>query len=260
MQQDPSQPTPQQPSQYYPSQQNWQPTPPPPPQNWQPTPTPQAAPYQYPAPSPYQYPAPPPKKPTPWLWIIGIVLVVLIGGGVVAAAVNNKPPQTIVSATTTAQGQPTTQSQPTTAPQATSAPQPTTASTGSSTGHKVGEVVAIGGWTITVNGVTTSTGDDFDKPKAGNTFVLIDITAVNTTGQSQTFSSLLSFTVKDSTGQTYDQTFVPNSPNSPDGAVTSGSKLRGTIAYEIPTSAHTLELDFTPGFASTDVATWNLTV
>lgn len=261
MQQDPSQPT-----QYpYPSPppQNWQtaPTPPPPPtQNWQTTPPP---PIQYP-PTQYPYSAPPPqnwqpmppqpKKNQPWLWIVGIVLVLLIAGSAAVAAVanHNQGNQVNTSPTATAQ---TNQNQSIPGAQPTSAP-----TSAPATAHKVGDQVALDGWTVTVNGVTTSSGDDFDQPKAGNTFLLIDVTVVNGTGQAQTFSSLLSFTLKDSTGQKYDQTIVTSAPSTPDGNITNGGKLRGTIAYEIPTSIQTVELDFTPDITSTDVAIWNLTV
>lgn len=126
--------------------------------------------------------------------------------------------------------------------------------------HKTGEVVTIGGWQVVVNGVTTSTGDSLFHPKAGNTFVLIDVTVTNATAQSQSLSSLISFAMKDSTGQKYAETIVPSAPSTPDGNVAAGAKLRGTLAYEIASSFHTIELDFTPDLASTDVATWNLSV
>lgn len=198
----------------------------------------------------------PPRKRRGWLWITVSIVVVLIiiGAAAAAASSGNKSGQqsSITPTTQTSQATQPAQSQPTTAPT-----QPSSNSGGT---HKVGDVVTLDGWQLTVNGVKTSSGDEFNQPKPGNTFLLVDVTAVNQTGQSQSFSSLLSFTLKDSTGQKYDETIDTNAPSSPDGNVAAGGKLRGTVAYEVPKTQHTFELDFTPDITSNDVATWSLSV
>ena len=192
--------------------------------------------YPYPPQSPYAAPPPPvqPKKRRRWPWVVGILLIVLIA--IIAAASANSGKGT----PTSANGSPT-------------------AAPGNSA-HKVGDAVTIGGWQVVVNGVTTSNGDSFTQPKTGNTFVLIDVTVTNTASSTQPVSSLISFDMKDASGQKYTETIVSGAPNPPDGNVAAGSKVRGTLAYELPTSAKTIELDFTPSLTSTDVATWSLTV
>jgi hypothetical protein len=115
---------------------------------------------------------------------------------------------------------------------------------------------------VTVNGAKTSKGGQYDTlDHAGDVFLEIDVTVVNNTGQTQTWSTLLDFTLKDSTGQTYNQTFVSDSPAPPDGKVPNGGKLRGTAPYEVPSTMHAFEFDVTPdSFNNNDVAIWNITV
>lgn len=196
----------------------------------------------------------PPRKGRGWIWIIvSVVAVLIIVGAAVAANANKSNQQASVTPTTqTGQATQPAQTQPTAAPT-----QPSSNSGGM---HKVGDVVTLDGWQLTVNGVKTSSGDEFNQPKPGDTFLLIDVTAVNQTGQSQPFSSFLSFTLKDSTGQKYDETIDTNAPSSPDGNVAAGGKIRGTVVYDVPQTQHTFELDFTPDITSADVATWSLTI
>jgi hypothetical protein len=46
---------------------------------------------------------------------------------------------------------------------------------------KVGDQVKVGDtFVVTVNSVKTSKGDQFTKPKTGNTFLVVDVTIKNT--------------------------------------------------------------------------------
>lgn len=124
----------------------------------------------------------------------------------------------------------------------------------------MGDTVSIGNWTVKVNSFKTNTGGEFDAPKAGNIYVVADITLKNTSSSPQDFSSLISFSFKDSTGQTYTETVVSGVPNSPNGNVAAGALLRGSIVYEVPKTQKSFSLSFTPDIGSSDLATWNLTV
>ncbi len=231
-------------------------------------PVPQSAypPPAYPAPGqtyPYGVPGAPdyqqPRKPKNYLWliIVVVVLVVLVGGLAVAVAQSGKGNSSNQTASATATSAPaqTTQAAPTSAPT-----QP--ASSSSSGSHKVGDVVTIDNWQVSVLSARISHGGQYDTPQhAGDVYLEIDVSVVNQTGQSQTFSSLLSFTLKDSTGQKYDEAFVSDASSSPDGNVPSGGKLRGTVAYEVPPTMHSFEFDVAPDpITSSDVAVWNLSV
>lgn len=229
-----------------------------------PTTAPQAYPATTPA-SPYTpYGTPPPQPPrksnTTLLAVIGVIVAILIVGVGVIVAVSrsggNSP-----SATPTAQANSTPNSQPTNS--ATQGSQPTTLPTNSaSSNHKVGDKVTLDGYTIVVNSVKTTPGGQYDSPQhAGDIYLEIDVSITNQTGKAQSFDSMESFTLKDSTGQQYDQTILLDAPSSPDGTIQNGSTLRGTMPYEIAPSMKSFELDFLPDpFESTDQATWSLTV
>jgi hypothetical protein len=188
-----------------------------------------------------------------------VVLVVLVGGLAVAVAQSGKgnggKNQT---ASATATSVPTQAGQ-----QATTAPTTAPTQSSSTSGpHKVGDVVSIDNWQISVLNAKISHGGPYDTfQHAGDVYLEIDVVVTNQTGQTQSFSSLLNFTLKDSTGQSYDSTFASDAPSSPDGTVTNGGKLRGTVVYEVPATMHSFEFDFTPNsLSSSDVAVWNLNV
>lgn len=262
-------PTPPAPSPYAPSPYPPQPGGSPyPPQSEQSTYPPQP----YPAPGqPYPYGSPSgpnyqqPRKPKNYLWliIVVVVLVVLVGGLAVAVAQSGKGNSgKNQTASATATSAPTQAGQ-----QATAAPTtaPTTAPTqpSSTSGpHKIGDVVSIDNWQISVLNAKISHGGQYDTfQHAGDVYLEIDVVVTNQTGQSQNFSSLLSCTLKDSTGQSYNSTFASDAPSSPDGAVTNGGKLRGTVVYEVPATMHSFEFDVAPdSLNSSNVAVWNLNV
>ncbi len=140
-----------------------------------------------------------------------------------------------------------------------------TATTGSSTTssnqhHKVGDTVAASdAFTVTVNSVKTSTGDDFFKPDAGNTFVVVDVTIKNTSSKEQEVSSLLQFSLKDSTGQQYSET-ITTEGTPPDGKIEAGDQLKGQITYEVPKSQHDFALAFEADILSEGQTIWDLHV
>ena len=263
----------------------------PPPPAQSPYPTPAQAPYpsqptyppvqptyppqSYPAagqPYPYGAPGGPnyqqPRKPKNYLWLIIVVavLVVLVGALAVAVAQSGKGNGSNQTVNATATSVPATNAPATSAPtqagqQSTPTSAPTQGSSSSGT-HKLGDVVSIDNWQVSVISAKISHGGQYDTPQhAGDVYLEIDVSVVNQTGQSQTFSSLLNFTLKDSTGQKYDQAFVSDAPSSPDGTVPNGGKLRGTVVYEVPPTMHTFEFDVAPdSLNSSDVAVWNLSV
>jgi len=179
------------------------------------------------------------------LGCVGVVALVTAGTHTVQNAAN----QAATEIATTAAGQPTSPAQPTSPSQPT---QPT------SQQNSLGQpVVADDTWTVTVNNVTTSPGNDILTPKSGNTFLEINVTLKNTSSSSQTASSLLMFSLLDSTGQKYDQSLGIES--SPDGAVVANGLLRGTVTYEVPKSVHTFMLQFQPELTSSNVVQWTVT-
>jgi hypothetical protein len=194
-----------------------------------------------------------PQKPKSrkrlWL-IIGVVVIVLIVIGSIALNANksSQPTTTTQPATT---GQPP---QPTTQP----ALQPTSPPTQANT---IGQPVQVGDtWMVTVNSVKKSSGDDISIPKAGNTFLVFNVTLKNISSTKQNVSSALMFVVKDATGQQYTETITTFTKSPPDGTVSPGSLLRGELVYEVPASMHTFTFTFQSDFAGNDTADWNIKV
>ncbi len=136
-----------------------------------------------------------------------------------------------------------------------------TSSSGSSAKHyKVGDQVNVGGiYVVTVNSVQTHGATDVDQPKAGDTYLVINVTLKNTSSSEQNFSSILQFTLKDSTGQTYDETITSFQQQSPDGKIEAGSLATGDLVYEVPTAQTKFTLAFQADITSSGETIWDIT-
>lgn len=136
------------------------------------------------------------------------------------------------------------------------------ATTQTASHFKVGDTVAVGNtWKVVVNGVATDDGGQFSTLKAGDTYVLVDISLTNRSSTEQNVSSLLEFTFKDSTGLKYDEGIDTNaSGSSPNGKVAAADTLRGTIAYEVPATQKAFTLSFTPDITSSGQTIWDLAI
>ncbi len=125
---------------------------------------------------------------------------------------------------------------------------------------KVGEAVTVGStWKITVNSVKSDSGTQYIKPKAGNTFLLVDVSMTNISSKEQSASSALMWHLRDSTGQEYTETMTgDNKP--PDGKVEAGSPLRGVLAYEVPAAEKHFTMGFEADLVSGGQTVWDLVV
>ncbi len=137
---------------------------------------------------------------------------------------------------------------------------PTTpVSTTSQTG--VGSTQTSGIWTNTVNSIkTVVSSNEFEVPKAGDEFIAINFTAVNTDTAAHEMNPFY-FTLRDDSGASYNFNPLTIAAN-PDGTVVGGQKLRGDLTYEIPKSIHSLTLQFdTPDdLDNSQIIQWDLTV
>jgi flagellar basal body-associated protein FliL len=233
---------------YPPPQQQWQQSPMPTQQQWQQPPL-QSFPPQYQQPQQWgQFPPQPSKKKSrKGLWIaLSIILSIVI----IAVAVGSH-----------GGSQPSTSSSSSNQQQSTQAAnQPTSPPTSQPAANTIGKPVVVDStWTVTVNSVKTSQGDQITAPKSGDIYVIVDVTLKNTSSTNQPVSSLVQFNFKDSTGQQYTET-VTDFTHPPDGMLTAGGVLRGQLAYEVPSSQHDFILQFQPDITSTNVAEWTLKV
>ena len=125
---------------------------------------------------------------------------------------------------------------------------------------KVGDQVKVGDtFVVTVNSFKTNPGDDIFKPKSGNQFVVVDVTLKNVGSSEQDISSLLQFTLKDATGQKYNETIISN-VTPPDGKLAAGDILKGQIAYEVAASQHDFTFAFEADIISDGQTVWDLHV
>ncbi len=125
---------------------------------------------------------------------------------------------------------------------------------------KVGDQVKVGDtFIVTVNSFKTNPGDDIFKPKSGNKFVVVDVTLKNVGSSEQDISSLLQFTLKDATGQKYDETIISN-VTPPDGKLAAGDIIKGQIAYEVAASQHDFTFAFEADIISSGQTVWDLHV
>lgn len=137
----------------------------------------------------------------------------------------------------------------------------TTSGSSSSNKHfKVGDQVKIGdNFIVTINSFKTNPGDEFDQPKSGNEFVVVDLTIKNVGSDEQDISTILQCTLKDSTGQKYNETFISNL-TAPDGKLAAGDLVKGQVAYEVPKAQHDFTFDFEADIISSGETVWDLSV
>jgi hypothetical protein len=113
----------------------------------------------------------------------------------------------------------------------------------------IGSTGEIDGLKITLNEIRHEQGTIF-KPDPGNEYLVLNITIENTDAEPENVSSMLSFTVKDDTGQRYSESFTADVAKGPTGAIAPGDKVRGDTAYEVPLESKGLYWIFTPAFSS----------
>jgi hypothetical protein len=122
---------------------------------------------------------------------------------------------------------------------------------------KIGDSVTFNDLVITLNSVEDNKGDKFLKPAEGNIYKIVDVTLENKGTEEKTVSSVLHTSMADSDGYTYTMTITTFIKTQLDGSVPAGRKLRGQVAYEVPTDAKGLEFIFSDPFTKGQ-AIWNL--
>lgn len=202
---------------------------------------------------PGMYPPPPqlaPKKKHTGrnILVAVIVVIVVLGicGGIVSAVTSGSKANSSTTTTTTSSS---------------SSSQSTTQ--GSSTTYKVGQTVSVGNtWQIVVEKVNVNSGSGYSTPqKASDVFLEITISAKNITSQEQTMSSLLQWSLQDSTGQKYNESITDTSAGSTlDGKVEASQPLKGVIVYEVPKSIKSFTLSFQNDIISAGQTLWNINV
>lgn len=201
---------------------------PPMPPSGQPSPPPpgyQQPPQQYQQPQ-YQQPVPPlpPKKSGgkgKWILLgVGILVVIII---IVAVASGAKKSQNTATNSSTPTG---------------------TTSETKKASYAVGETAKDGNLSITVYSFKASPGDDFSKPAAGNQYIVVDLGIDNNGPDTANLSSMMEMSIRTPEGRKYDQAPYFPEPKYPDGAIQSGGKARGNVAFEVPANIGSMDFVF----------------
>lgn len=190
----------------------------------------------------------PPKKRPVWPWFVGggCLVLILAGCGIFFAISR-------FAATTVQTALPNVEATVQSAAQSAGTPGTVSAH------HKLNEAVSVSNtWEVTVTKISTSQGSTLSTPAAGNTFVQIEVSMKNISKTSQIASSLIQFSLHDTSGQKYQENILSGA-SSPEGSVAAGDPIKGTITYEVPANTKSFVLDFTPNFTG-DQASWDLSL
>ena len=137
-----------------------------------------------------------------------------------------------------------------------------TRSTGSNIGAPGQPLQAGANWIATVKSVHTS-ADSTYPPRTGDTYLEISLSLENTSQQVQFVSSMLEFTLADTSGGQYSEAATDASNDQVvDGHLSPGQTLTGQLTYEVPRSRHYFILTFHYGLSNNTSAsvTWPLLV
>ena len=122
----------------------------------------------------------------------------------------------------------------------------------------IGDTAKIGDAQVTVHGFRRSTGGEFLSPDAGNIWVIVDATVLNTGDDAYNTSSLLQTALRDSEGREYSLTIGPTDLQGQlDGSIPPGDILRGETAFEVSEGTTGLQFVFSQALGSQQ-ARWNL--
>lgn len=111
--------------------------------------------------------------------------------------------------------------------------------------YAVGEEVKLGDNVLIVNSVEKSNGSEWDKPKDGMEYVVVNVTIKNG-GSSEISYNPFDFQMQNSQGQITDQAFTTINTDSAlsSGNLAGGGQVSGTIAFEQPVGDEALVLKY----------------
>lgn len=111
--------------------------------------------------------------------------------------------------------------------------------------YAVGEEVKLGDNVLIVNSVEKSSGSEWDKPKDGMEYVVVNVTIKNG-GSSEISYNPFDFQMQNSQGQITDQAFTTINTDSAlsSGNLAGGGQVSGTVAFEQPVEDGALVLKY----------------
>ncbi len=181
---------------------------------------------------PPQQPLQPPKKSHKGLWItLGIIFAVLLFSCIgISVAITNSAKGVVTNAIATTDTNSTVSS--------------------SSTIAKVGQTITLDGVQATLTSIKTHAGTDFDKPKAGNEYVIVHVKIHNTSSTEHSYNAF-EFHVKSGTGNITNEeivSFANNSDALNSGTLAAGGTAEGDLVFQVKQHDSKAELTWQPSF------------
>lgn len=163
-----------------------------------------------------------------WFWIL--ILIVGIGIGAGAGAIIDEP-QKVGQTSAKVQDKSTE----------------TSTETNKSKVFKIGDVVKLKDFKVTVNKLYKVKGDELSQPQPGNEFIAVDCSVENISNEQQAVSSVMMFKVVDKDGREYEESIgglTAAKAGQMDGEIGPGRKITGVYVVEVPKGTTGLELEF----------------
>ncbi|KGO14649.1 hypothetical protein NZ45_06410 [Clostridium botulinum] len=163
-----------------------------------------------------------------WFWIL--ILIVGIGIGAGAGTIIDEP-QKVGQTSAKVQDKSTE----------------TSTETNKSKIFKIGDVVKLKDFKVTVNKVYKVKGDEFNQPQSGNEFIAVDCSVENISNEQQPVSSVMMFKVVDKDGRECEESIeglTAAKAGQMDGEIGPGRKITGVYVVEVPKGTTGLELEF----------------
>ena len=116
---------------------------------------------------------------------------------------------------------------------------------------KIGDIVELDGASVVVNKVSKVNGDDWNHPKNGHEYVIVEVTIRNESTSSISYNPF-DFKMQNSQGVITDQTFWTSDRNTDldSGELAPGGSITGTIPFEEPIGDPELTLIYEGNFWS----------
>ncbi len=114
------------------------------------------------------------------------------------------------------------------------------------TTFKVGQVVEMKDYQLTVNSVKKAASKGYTTPmKKGNEFVFVNVTIVNKSDKEVSYNPY-DFKIQDSTGNQTNTTFASTDDELHSGSLAAGGKVTGTLSFEAPKGDAQLSVIYQP--------------
>lgn len=188
---------------------------------------------------------PKPKRRLLPIILGAVVLCVLLAFVGALLSPSDEPTAPAADPAATIAVQPTPTSQPAaTPPPPIATPEPPT-QTPPPALAQIGDRVEAGGVALTVNTATTVDSFDFMTAAEGSTYLVLDV-LIETTDRDTAPYNPLYFSVKDADGFQYNSALIAPEPSLKSGDLARGDRVRGNLAFEVPSGTAGLVLTYEP--------------